>query len=108
MHKDALRERLAEMSNKDGLALAITETAFLDVNQMHKFTSIPEALIFLASWTPIEAVALLSQVEPLVASLLVWYINRLAGPTYESNLSAEVITKLRQVAELTTRLGVVS
>jgi len=104
MHKEALREKLSQMAERDALTLAISETAFWDVNQMHKLTSPCDALVFLASWTPIEAVALLSQVEPLVASFLVWHINQLDNLINESTLPAEVIPKLRLVVEINTRL----
>lgn len=94
MNKEALREKLAQLPPAKALALAEAETAFWDVNHIHKLTSLEGAVRFLLSWPlAIEAVALLKQMEPLCARLLVSALRGYSG-TPEDMLKASEILRL--------------
>lgn len=76
MNKDALRKILEKLPDTEAVALAEAETAYWDVMTLNKITNFSQALAFLLSFTPVEAVGILKQLEPLTAGLLLTRIKR--------------------------------
>ena len=76
MNKDALRLRLDTLCVEEAFALAVAETPFWDVRQLQNSISPREIVLILSSRHPVEAAALLHELPPLAATLLLFYLRR--------------------------------